>query len=264
MKIFLKYLLVLISIALVASCEEDNLVSSHDVEKNMTVCFLLRTDADKEVKTRAISDGKSVDKLCFAVFSEDGDVIIPKTWNSGILNITSNGGTSLLITLPYGKRYKAVFWAQSSKTQAYSITDDMKVSVDYTQACNDESSDAFYGVSDTFTTADEVVEVTLRRPFAQLNVGAFPFDWEYIKEFHDFDITRSSMRVSDVPHSIDLLTGEVSDKANASFRPKALPAENLLFDVDNNGTLEEYTYVSMAYLLADKEISTHTAEFFFL
>lgn len=264
MKLSVKYLLVLIGITLVASCKEDNLVSSHDAEKSMTVSFLLRTDADEEVKTRAISDGKSVDKLCFAVFSENGDVIVPKTWNSGISSITSAGGTSLLITLPYGKRYKAVFWAQSSQTQAYSITDDMKVSVDYTMACNDESSDAFYGVTDVFTTADGVVEVTLRRPFAQLNVGAFPFDWEYVKDFHGFDITKSSMRVRDVPHSIDLLTGKVSDKANASFKPGALPVENLLADVDNNGTPEEYTYVAMAYLLADKDASTHTAEFFFL
>jgi hypothetical protein len=224
---------------------------------------VLRTDGN-DYTTRAISDGKSVDRLYYAIFTESGNLVIPKAIKQNITGLAATNGFIMTITLPAGLNYKAVFRAQNSESKAYSVSDDMKVSVDYALACNDDRSDAFYGVSEAFTTSDDFVEVTLRRPFAQLNVGAFPFDWEYIKDFHKLDIAKSCMRVSDVAHCINLFSGELSEVGTATFKPKALPSEALIADVDEDGTSEEYTYVAMAYLLADKEPVTHNAEFFFL
>jgi hypothetical protein len=197
----------------------------------MNISFLLRTDGNN-CTTRAISDGKSVDKLCYAIFTESGEIIIPKATKQNVSGISASNSFVMTITLPAGPKYKAVFWAQNSESLAYTVSDDMIVSVDYSLACNDDKSDAFYGVSDVFTSSDDFVEVTLRRPFAQLNVGAFPFDWEYINNFHKFDVKKSCMRVGNVAHSINLFNGELSDMGTASFKPNALPIGNLEADVD--------------------------------
>lgn len=220
-------------------------------------------DIDSVTDTRAISDGKSVDKLVYAIVTEDGDMVAKeeKTLSSAIV---SSAEVSMTLTLSHGTVYKAVFWAQSSKCEAYTLSDDMVVSVDYSGAGNDEDRDAFYGVSSPFTVADKVAEVTLRRPFAQLNAGTFLFDMEYVKGFHKFDVSQSCVRVHDVPDEINLMDGSVSGSTVASFLPGPVPTENLKADVDGNGEPEEYAYLSMSYILADTEPATHTAEFFFL
>jgi hypothetical protein len=201
----------------------------------------------------------------YAIFNADNnELVISKTTKTNASGATTSSGLTTRMTLTEGLTYKAVFWLQSSQTDAYTVTEEMKVTVSYAGKCNDETRDAFYGVSKEFTVDDAAVGVVLRRPFAQLNAGTYPFDWEYVEDFHDFDITKSCIRVRDVAHTIDLTTGKLSDYGSASFKPGALPDESLKDDVDENGVMEEYTYVAMAYLLADTTPTTHTAEFFFL
>lgn len=247
------------------SCTQDNTTdSSLGSGQSVAINFVLSTEDAQCNPTRAISDGTSVNQLYYAVYTESGEVVIPKAIKRNATGLASQSGLSMTISLPSGRNYKAVFWAQNSDTEAYTLTDEMVVSVNYALACNDEKRDAFYGVTELFATSDDKVEVTLHRPFAQLNAGAYPFDWEYIKGFHNFDITKSCVRVRDVAHTLNLLTGELSDYGSASFKPGELPMEYLEVDVDEDGAAEQYVYVAMAYLLADTTPSTHTAEFFFL
>lgn len=262
-----KYLVALIGIVAMSlmSCAHDDIVGPESGSgESVTISFLLKTEQSDGADTRAISDGTTVDMLCYAIFTEDGEVVIPKVAKRNYNGLTSVEGKKMNLTLPSGRKYKAVFWAQNSQTEAYTLTDDMTVSVNYALACNDEKRDAFYAVSDVFATSDDKVEVILRRPFAQLNAGTHTFDWEYVKGFHNFNVTKSLVRVRDVAHSINLFTGELSDYGSASFKPGAIPTEMLKADVDEDGTKEEYVYVAMAYLLADTKPTTHTAEFFFL
>ena len=264
MRFLIKYFIAIIGITAVVSCSKQTIVESPLAGQSVTVDFVLRAEGDDGSTTRAISDGTSVDKLYYAILSESGEVIIPKATKHSASAISSADGLKMTISLPSGRGYRAVFWAQNSQTDAYTVTDDMVVTVDYASECNDERRDAFYGVSELFATSDGAVEVTLRRPFAQLNAGAYPFDWEYINGFHNFNVTKSCVRVRDVAHTINLTTGELSDRGSASFKPGALPTQMLSADVDKDGVAEQYTYVTMAYLLADATATTHTAEFFFL
>lgn len=264
MRFYLKYLIALIGIVAV-SCTQDNITdSSLGGGQSVAINFVLSTEDAQSNPTRAISDGTSVNQLYYAVYTESGEVVIPKAIKRNATGLASQSGLSMTISLPSGRNYKAVFWAQNSDTEAYTLTDEMVVSVNYALACNDEKRDAFYGVTELFTTSDDKVEVTLHRPFAQLNAGTHTFDWEYVKGFHNFDITKSCVRVRDVAHTLNLLTGELSDYGSASFKPGELPMEYLEVDVDEDGAAEQYVYVAMAYLLADATPSTHTAEFFFL
>ena len=211
MRFYLKYLIALIGIVAV-SCTQDNTTeSSLGSGQSVAINFVLSTEDAQSNPTRAISDGTSVNQLYYAVYTESGEIVIPKAIKRNATGLASPSGLSMTISLPSGRNYKAVFWAQNSDTEAYTLTDEMVVSVNYALACNDEKRDAFYGVTELFATSDDKVEVTLHRPFAQLNAGAYPFDWEYIKGFHNFDITKSCVRIRDVAHTLNLLTGELSD-----------------------------------------------------
>jgi hypothetical protein len=247
---------------LLVACEQDNLDKQQpQTEVEVTFNF----EFEDVAITRAISDGTTTDMLMYAIFRADNDeIVISKQTKSGASGAASSSGITTRMTLSAGVKYKAVFWLQSSKCNAYTVSDDMTVIVDYDGANNDETRDAFFGVSREFTVSDNSVGVILRRPFAQLNAGTFPFDWEYVKSFHKFDAVNSSLRIREVPNVINLKDGSVSGKVNASFTPGAMPTEMLLADVDENGVEEEYTYLSMSYILADSAPSTHTADFFFI
>lgn len=256
----------IISILLLAlfivGCEQDNIVTQQpDAEVEITFNFEYE-DVDA---TRAISDGTTADMLMYAIFTaESNELVISKSTKSNAIGSTSDSGMTARMTLSGGVKYKAVFWMQSSKCDAYTVSDNMEVTVSYEDTNNNEKRDAFFGVSKTFTIDDSVVGVVLRRPFAQLNAATYPFDWEYVKNFHKFDAISSSVRVLGVPNKLNLADGSVSGSVNASFLPGDMPKEALRADVDENGIDEEYSYLSMTYILAGSEPSTHTADFFFI
>lgn len=253
-------LTVVIAIVSVSCSERDNLLlnSAREVE------LLFALDTENGNMTRAISDGNSVDKLIYAVFAEDGTLVVR---NAVIKDVNSllNGGTfSMTVSLADGQRYRAVFWAQNGECDAYALTEDMKLTVDYSGIGNDDRRDAFYGVSELFEVDGKVKSVILRRPFAQINAVAYPFDWEYVTDFHDFTVIKSCAVIRDVPNRMDLLTGELSGSVSASFKASAIPSERYYADVDGNGVDEEYVYLSMSYVLAGSEPTTHNADFFFI
>lgn len=253
-------LTVVIAIVSVSCSERDNLSlnSAREVE------LLFALDTENGNMTRAISDGNSVDKLIYAVFAEDGTLVVR---NAVIKDVNSllNGGTfSMTVSLADGQRYRAVFWAQNGECDAYALTEDMKLTVDYSGIGNDDIRDAFYGVSELFEVDGKVKSVILRRPFAQINAVAYPFDWEYVTDFHDFTVIKSCAVIRDVPNRMDLLTGELSGSVSASFKASAIPSERYYADVDGNGVDEEYVYLSMSYVLAGSEPTTHNADFFFI
>lgn len=255
-------LYILLSFACLLSavaCVEE--AASHPEMVETEITFSLDTEGVPE--TRAVSDGKSVDVLIYAIVNDQGNVIsrsskkIPGSYTSSMqINMT--------VSIARGCTYRAVFWAQSSQCDAYTMSEDLKIHVDYDGVANDEERDAFYGVSTPFTDRDAKAEVVLRRPFAQLNAATHTFDMEYVKEFYGFDVTESCVRLRGVPNELDLLNGTVSGYVNTSFVPGKVPQQSLKADVDEDGNMEEYAYLSMSYILADETASNHTAEFYFM
>lgn len=245
--------------ATVQSCLNETFETVEGNEVEVTFSF----NVEDCPQTRAISDGKSVDKLVYAIVTADGKLI---SRNEKMLE---NGFSSSLemtmnVSMVQGLTYKAVFWAQSSECDAYTMSDDMTVSVDYSGENNNEDRDAFFGVSTPFSIAEKQAEITLKRPFAQFNAGTHPFDWEYATGYHDFDVKKSAVKIRKVADSINLWDGTVSGSADATFSPAALPSEMLMADVDGDGTKEEYKYLSMSYILAGTEPTYHSVDLFFI
>jgi len=259
MKRYRLFLILALIGATVQSCIDETFEAVEGNEVEVTFSF----NVEGSTQTRAISDGKSVDKLVYAIVTEDGKQI---SRNEKILEngFSSSLDMTMTVSMVKGLTYKAVFWAQSSECSAYTVSDDMTVSVDYSGASNDEKRDAFYGVSTPFTMAENQAEVILKRPFAQFNAGTHPFDWEYATGYHDFDVKQSAVMIRKVADKINLWDGTVSGSADATFSPSALPSEMLMTDVDGDGMKEEYKYLSMSYVLAGTEPTYHSVDLFFI
>ena len=226
------------------------------------VTFSLNVEGET-AQVRSISDGTGADQLMWAIFSETGELVLPKSVKNNVKDLLSANGHSMYVTLAKGKTYKAVFWAQNSGCEAYTVSDDMKVSINYEGVNNDESRDAFFVASEPFTVDGSTnVSVVLRRPFAQVNVGAFPWDLEYAEE-SGMKVALSGANIAGVPDTINLFDGTVEGEVDVNYAFGAIPQEDLYVDVDENGEKESYEYISMSYILASPESTVHAMSFTF-
>lgn len=246
--------------SLLVSCSED---IRPDASGEMTDVFFNLNVEGETAEVRAISDGTGVDQLMWAVFSETGDLVHPKSVKNNVTDLLSANGHSMYVTLAKGKTYKVAFWAQNSACEAYTVSDDMKVTVNYEGVNNDESRDAFFVTSEPFTVdGSSSVSVVLRRPFAQVNVGAFPWDLEYAEE-SGMTVALSGAAVAGVPDVLNLFDGTVEGEVDVNYSLGAIPLEDLYVDVDENGEKETYEYLSMSYILASPESTVHAMSFSF-
>ena len=225
------------------------------------VNFVLELEGALE--TRAISDGTGADQLSWAIFSEAGELIHAKTVKDNVTGLLTESGHSIAVSLAKGKTYKAVFWAQNPECTAYTVSEDMKVTVDYEGLNNDETRDAFFASSEPFTVSGSTsVSVTLKRPFAQVNVGAYPWDLQYAQESGN-DVQMSGAVIKNVADCINLFDGSLEGDVEVAYSLAAVPQEDLMVDVDENGQKEMYEYLSMSYVLASPEGTTHEMAFTF-
>ena len=131
------------------------------------------------------------------------------------------------------------------------------VTIDYAGLNNDETRDAFFK-AETFTvTGNTEIDVVLKRPFAQINVGVYQTDWDAAKA-SGIEIEKSKVTIENAATSINLLTGEVGGEQTVEYGFDIIPAqfatpETLDVDLDKDGTKENYVYLSMSYILANDE-----------
>lgn len=215
------------------------------------------------IATRAISDGRGAKKLVYAVYNADGELIktIANTDVNGQIVDNSafdNDRTeNVTLTLAKGQQYTVAFWAQNPNCTAYTTTDLKDVTIDYAGLNNDETRDAFFK-AETFTvTGNTEIDVVLKRPFAQINVGVYQTDWDAAKA-SGIEIEKSKVTIKDAATSINLLTGQVGGEQTVEYGFDIIPAqfatpETLNVDLNKDGTKEDYVYLSMSYILANDE-----------
>ena len=239
----------LLMVLMTTACtSEDELIANGD-ELNVTFSAVL----DQYIDSRAISDGSMVDKLIFIAYDENGNEIAGLRQE----NVPVSGGHATVNTrVVKGHRYTFAFWAQNSNCTAYSFGADYKsLNVDYNGHANDESRDAFYAVNTDFAV-DPVTEpfernVTLHRPFAQLNFGTTTEDLETANAYAP--ATGSRIVITDgVFSSLNLLNGVASNPVSVELTAGAFPSEKLTVEG------EQYEYLSMNYLLVNNERSDIT------
>lgn len=204
------------------------------------------------IATRAISDGKSADVLVYAVFDKDGNRL------SNIQAVTKTGvtfPTTESITLAKGQTYKVAFWAQDDDCEAYTVdTDNMSVAVNYAndenKVNNDETRDAFFKTVEFTVTGSTSIDVELKRPFAQINVGVTKADWDAAVA-SGITVAQSSVVIQNAATELNLLDGTVSGETKVSYELANIPSDPdiLQVDTDGDGTKEDYYWLSMSYIL---------------
>jgi len=243
---------------LATSCSNDELdVVQSGNEAQVTFSLA----AEGGIATRAISDGTGAKKLVYAVYNANGELIktIANTDVNGQIVDNSafdNGLTeNVTITLAKGQQYTVAFWAQNPNCTAYTTTDLKNVTIDYAGLNNDETRDAFFK-AETFTvTGNTEIDVVLKRPFAQINVGVYQTDWDAAVA-SEIEIKKSKVTIEKAATSINLLTGEVEGEETVEYGFATIPTqfttpETLDVDLDKDGTKEKYVYLSMSYILAN-------------
>lgn len=255
------------------SCSNDELdVAQSGDEAQVTFSLA----AEGGIATRAISDGKSANLLYYAIFDANKQLITTINGSTnGLLtksNAFPNGSKqdAVEVTLAKGQEYTAVFWAQDASCTAYTVTaetDGLKVAVDYDDDNNNETRDAFFKAETFKVTGNTEIDVVLKRPFAQINVGVTEADWKAAVE-SGIEITKSKVVIKNAATSINLLDGTVSGEEEVTYNFATIPAkfataETLEVDVNRDGTIqddEKYKYLSMSYILTDNDAERTTLE----
>ena len=199
-------------------------------ENNSLAAVSFSVQADAVAGTRAISDGSGADEL------------IKKT-ETGLTDLLT--GHKVTLYLAKGQTYKVAFWAQDANCTAYTVDDNMGVTVSYDNAANnDETRDAFFKTVDVTVNGDMSVDVTLKRPFAQINVGCTDDDWN-AAQASGINVQTSSVTVKDAATQLNVIDGTVSGSQDVTYTAANIPTETLKVDADGDGTKEDYKYLSM-------------------
>lgn len=200
-----------------------------------------------EVATKAIGDGSTVDKLACAVY--DGETLYA---NATVAK--ADGKFAYTPSLYYGKTYTVVFFAY--KDGAYAVSDDLKT---ITRSGNGEAADAFTyketvkinangtltinGTASTQTASDH--EVTLTRPFAQLNIGT-----ESLDDMTNAGATGVKVTLTGYAANYSALDG-ASGTSTVTYTSTASDFSANKFTVNDT----EYSLVSLNYLFAADNVT---------
>lgn len=232
-----------------------------------------------------ISDGTRATTLIYALYKKEKDgtrtqLSITDETGGGTLN-TYNQIVRKNVKFPVddisfelvkGFEYTLAFWAQSEQGDSYYETSNFSaIKVKYDgMANNDELRDAFCAKHTINLTRDiEDVNIILKRPFAQINVGMTKTAWEAVKNQHK-EIKTSSITFSGLCDTFDLLEDKVvyddeNSLVGATFTDAVIPYDNTTYnsskylqvDLNRDGKIksyddedaEQFVWLSMCYVL---------------
>ena len=205
--------------------------------------------------TKAYGEAEKATELYYQVFDNAGAPI------EGLgVQTTDLVGKAAKVSFQLVKdqTYNFVFWAQTTETGYYTIDENeglKKITADYTthKDANDENRDAFFATESFKVTGPVTKTVTLKRPFAQINIGTK----DQLKAGDatapaiDFGGAKSSVTVKGVPTVFSPLatTPEtmLTVPETVTFASAAIPTGLL----NVKGT--DYNYLAMNYVFAPAE-----------
>ena len=236
------------ALALTAGCNKD----AAKMSDTLTATFNVTLPGD--MPTKAISDGTLATELLFMVFdSEDHHLeALDQT-------VAVNGKKATVTTdLVRGVDYKFVFWAQ--KPGKYSFAEKngryvLEISANALPSMmNDDTWDAFYASEAVEAqVGDFTLDVTLYRPFAQLNVGSSAEDIA-VAEANAVDLginLKTAFTIDGVKNVLDLVSGTASGAESVTYTAALAPTDYIV-TTDN----ETYRRIAMVYVLAANQSST--------
>ena len=253
------------SMLFAASCQREALDPAQQEGDVVTATLNIEVPAMPE--TKVIGDGQSALNLVFAVYDENGDELYnlrQGDWDNQIGDVTDevvfqNLKTSVTVNLVRGKVYTFVCWAQNKAATCYDFEDMKNIGISYADynASNNDLRDAFYACVQTEKVTENFSQdITLKRPFAQINVGTTDFVEAY-KAGLEIDNLYSTVTVKNAATTLETFTGKATGAAEATFAyaHAVAPAEDLIINksmVVNDPQTEianKYGWLAMNYIL---------------
>ena len=245
---YMRFLMALGVGVMLAACAQESLMPDEGkdgppVEVSFDVGVqgtLTKADAPE---TTALDDASGDFELYVAAFDKADGALHESSQIGGEgfqpVGALSGGVASVHLRLQRSQEYRVVFFAQRKDAYTVSFANGNKASFTCKSGlkANDATMDAFYATVDV-TAAKTSYDVTLKRPFAQLNV-LVPVE-NVPKGQTTF---RSAMTVK-MPTSFDLLAG----KATGTLTEVAF-AENAIAATPFGKYAQTHTWVGTAYVL---------------
>ena len=186
--------------------------------------------------TKAIGDASSVNTLYVAVYNEASSTA---TAISKVRTNIDNGEATVELNLIQGVAYDIVFWAQ--KSESYVNYDSDLITIDVNKDFdNSEDGAVFYAYVENFVPNGTSNEVTLRRPFAQLNLGTTTES--LTTAVGPVEVVSTSLQITEVATKFVTVSGLGDNTATRTLNTSGLVNEDLTV----NGTT--YKRLSMDYL----------------
>lgn len=212
-------------------------------------------DVPGVIGTKA-GEGTKATKLYYQVFDAEGAPVTGLPMQVKDIHVS----TTVNFQLIKDQTYNFVFWAQTAETGYYTVTDLRTITANYEgKNSNDENFDAFFAVEKELTINGPITKtVTLKRPFAQINVATT----DVLKAGEttvnvDFTGATSALTVKDVPTVFSPLTDELSSPVNAlQFASAAIPGGNFAV----TGSPETYKYLAVNYVFAPVDGTVYDVE----
>lgn len=248
-----------------ASCQKET--AQNDIKGDTAqVTLSVRTPS---VQTRTISDGKKANIVHWAAF-DNNDKPIDGLKGTAVIN---GQKAEIDVTLVKHYDYNFVFWAhvgdEYGQNAAYGLStfnEDGKVVVNYGGNANDENRDAFYANQIiTIVSDNEVKEVPLFRPFAQINFLAA--DYKAVEAVGLHTNMTSTILMEGLPTVLNGIDGTVDQAAagtTVNLAKYAIPSEDKYYTITDpaTGVATTYGWYSMNYILAaDKDTKDVTGVF---
>ena len=232
------------------SCSQDELLNEPTTGDYVSAKFTIGTSDG--IATRAtIGNGTKADKVACAVYDEKGTELRDLYAIRDVVDMKA----TYEIRLAKGQKYRVAFFAYNSTADAYDVTYLTDIKVKDSQNSNIENRDAFTAYVDVDATVNTINEdVTLYRPFAQLNLGVDNTEWtDAVKA--GVTVAKSKIVVTNVYDQFSAYDNAIvatAEPKTMTFAMNTIPTEELEVDVDRDGTIantEKFKYLALNYLL---------------
>ena len=231
------------------SCQRENL---EPAAGSGTVTFTVT--APGEIQTKVIADGENVNEVHYAVYKTNDNEPNALSGTDGPLAQglveMANKKATVELELLQDQDYTILFWAQVKDAGHYEIGDLRTVSMKTVVDGNDESRAAFFARYDFNTEKQQNYEVTLYRPFAQLNLGTTEASLKPSQQGqttgYNLDVLESEVVVKGLSTTFSLVDGRaLEESATFTFESSPTPAKAGEKLTVNNVL---YHYLAMNYL----------------
>ncbi|MBQ8421463.1 MAG: hypothetical protein IJX11_04295 [Bacteroidales bacterium] len=243
-----------------ASCQQEQLPAGNESGDVVTATF--NVTIPDAMGTKAFGDASGINSFYYEVWEKNLETgaydkrLLADIKEFDKTDAEDNKSTELSLKLVRFKTYRVFFWAQGENAKHTWTTDEglQKVAIDYTPNIE---NDAFAGsTGDIDASYDfEIEDVTLVRPFAQINFATDDLGKDKGVTAGDLTLKSATVKVPGLATVYDAVNGCGITPENQTFE-----STDLINETFTVGEAEYDGYVLMFYALIDGEATSTVAD----